>query len=109
MDGSEEVFFESVYKDGITFEWVKNKVAEHLEANYADLSLFFNDRRIPEPFCLVDMGVTSGSTIVVKLAEGAVIGHEALRAQVLAEIEQEGGNAEGVESGSEEEQKEEAG
>ena len=54
-----------MFKEGVTFEWVKNKVAEKLEANYADLSLFFNGRRIPEPFCLVDMGVASGSEIIV--------------------------------------------
>lgn len=89
MHGKEEVFFEAVYKQGITFEWIKNKVAEHLEANYADLSLYFNDRRIPEPFCLIDMGVQSESVIIVKLAEGAVVGHDALRAQVLAELEAE--------------------
>ena len=89
MMGSDEVFLQAVYKQGITFEWIKNKVAEHMEANYADLSLYYNDRRIPEPFCLIDMGVASGSDIFVQLAEGAVVGHDALRAQVLAEIEQE--------------------
>ena len=65
MQGTEEVFFEAIYKEGITFEWVKNKVSEHMEANYSDLSLFYNGRRIPEPFCLIDMGVTSGSDIFV--------------------------------------------
>lgn len=89
MDGSDDVFFEAIYKQGITFEWVKNKVAENMEASYGDLSLFFNDRRIPEPFCLIDMNVTSGSNIIVKLAEGAVVGHEALREQVLRELEEE--------------------
>lgn len=57
-----------------------------MEAQYADLSLYFNDRRIPEPFCLIDMGVASGSEIIVQLAEGAVVGHDALREQVLAEL-----------------------
>ena len=89
MQGSDEVFFEQVFKQGITFEWIKNKVAEKMEANYADLSLFYNERRIPEPFCLVDMGVTSGSDIIVQLAEGAVVGHDELRAQVLRELEEE--------------------
>lgn len=73
----------------MTFEWIKNKVAEHMEAQYADLSLFFNGRRIPEPFCLIDMQVQTGSDIIVQLAEGAVVGHEALRQQVLAELEAE--------------------
>ena len=86
MENSTEVFFQAVYKQGITFEWIKNKVAENLEAQYGDLSLYYNDRRIPEPFCLIDMGVISGSEIIVKVAEGAVIGHEALRQQVLAEL-----------------------
>ena len=89
MDGSDEVFFQAVYKQGITFEWIKNKVAENMEAQYQDLSLFFNGNRIPEPFCLIDMGVPSGSDIIVKLAEGAVVGHEALRQQVLAELAEE--------------------
>ena len=89
MEGQDEVFFQAVYKQGITFEWVKNKVAEQLEAQYADLLLFYNGRRIPEPFCLIDMGVASGSEIIVQVAEGAVLGHDALRAQVLAELEEE--------------------
>lgn len=42
-----------------------------------------NGKRIPEPFCLVDLGTKNGATIIVKLAEGAVVGHEALRQQVL--------------------------
>ena len=86
MDGSDEVFFQAIYKQGITFEWIKNKVAENLEAQYGDLSLFYNGKRIPEPFCLIDMNVVSGSDIFVKIAEGAVVGHDALREQVLAEI-----------------------
>jgi hypothetical protein len=67
---------------------VKNKVAEHMEANYADLSLYLGAKRIPEPFCLVDMGITAETVIKVQLAEGALYG-EALRAQVLAEMEEE--------------------
>lgn len=35
------------------------------------------------------MGTQSGATIVVKLAEGAIVGNEALRLQVLREIEEE--------------------
>ena len=89
MEGQEEKFFEAVYKQGMTFEWIKNKVAEHMEAQYGDLSLYFNERRIPEPFCLIDMNVGSGSEIIVQLAEGAVVGHDALRAQVLRELEEE--------------------
>ena len=68
-----------------------------MEAQYADLSLFFNGRRIPEPFCLIDMGVASGSEIIVQLAEGAVVGHDALREQVLAELAAE--EAEGQRQG----------
>jgi len=36
---------------------VKNKVAEVMFAKYEDLHLFLNEKRIPEPFCLVDMNV----------------------------------------------------
>ena len=86
MDGEKAPFWEETFKEGVTFEWIKNKVAEQLEANYGDLSLYAGERRIPEPFCPIDMGVATGSTLVVKLAEGAVVGNEALREQVLAEI-----------------------
>ena len=86
MEGQDDVFYEAVFQQGVNFEWIKNKVAERLEAQYQDLSLHFNGRRIPEPFCLIDMGVTPGSLITVQLAEGAVVGYEALRAQVLAEL-----------------------
>ena len=46
-------------------------------------------RRIPEPFCLVDMGVQSGDLIEVKIAEGAVIGLDEVRKQVEKEIAEE--------------------
>ena len=65
-----------------------------MEANYADISLHLNDKRIPEPFCLVDMGITSNTTLQVQTVEGAVIGHDALRAQVLKELEEEAANEE---------------
>jgi hypothetical protein len=83
------VFHEESFKQGVSFEWVKNKIANVLEARYEDLSLYFKGKRIPEPFCLVDMGVKAGDTITVQLAADAVIGREALRLQVLAEIEEE--------------------
>ena len=86
MEGSDEVIYQAVHKEGHTFEWIKNKLAEHMEAQYGDLSLFYNGRRIPEPFCIVDMAIPTGSDIIVQLAEGAVVGHDALREQVLAEL-----------------------
>ena len=50
----------------MTFEWVKNKVAEKLETKYQNLTLFFNDKRVLEPFSIVDMpAVVSGSTLIV--------------------------------------------
>ena len=73
----------------MTFEWVKNKVALKLEAKYDDLTIFYNDKRIPEPFCLVDMGVPSGAIIVVHIREGAEIGLEKLEQQVKEEIEKD--------------------
>lgn len=87
-DAPETILFQQKFKQGVTFEWVKNKVAEHMEANYSDLSLFLGTKRIPEPFCLVDMGITKETTLDVQIAEGALFG-EALRAQVLAEMEEE--------------------
>lgn len=89
MDGEHEPFHKASFKQGVTFEWVKGKIADKIEAQYHDLSLFMNNKRIPEPFCLCDMGTQSGQTIVVKIAEGAVVGNDALRLQVLKEIEEE--------------------
>jgi hypothetical protein len=85
-EGQTEPFFSEAFKEGMQFDWVKNKVAEKMEARYEDLNLYLGEKRIPEPFCLVDMGVQSNTTIGVKLNAGAVIGNEALREQVLKEI-----------------------
>ena len=51
-------------------------------------TLFVKGRRIPEPFCLVDMGVQFGETIEVKLAEGAVVGLDEVRKQVQRELDE---------------------
>ena len=53
---------------------MKGKVAEIMEAKYVDLSLWYNGKRIPEPFCLIDMGVPNNCTIIIEIAEGAIIG-----------------------------------
>jgi hypothetical protein len=89
-EGEPKPFLEKAFREGVTFEWVKNQVADVLETRYQDISLYMNDKRIPEPFCLVDLGVKSGQVIMVRFEEGAIVGHEALRAQVLKEIEDEG-------------------
>lgn len=60
-----------------------------LEAKYSDLTLFTKGRRIPEPFCLVDMGIQSGDVIEVKIAEGAIIGLDEVRKQVAKELEEQ--------------------
>ena len=60
-EGEDQPFWQSVFKEGVTFEWIKNKVAEEMEANYADLTLFDGERRIIEPFCPIDMGIKSGA------------------------------------------------
>lgn len=73
----------------MTFEWVKNKIALKLFANYEDISLYMNEKRIPEPFCLVDLNVKSGQVIRVEIAAGAVYGEEALRQQVMKDMEDE--------------------
>ena len=54
-------------------------MAVKLETKYQDLLLFYNDKRIPEPFCLVDMNVLTETTIVVTIAEGAEVGLDKLR------------------------------
>ena len=82
LSSKDEVFLEQVFKQGYTFEWVKNQVALTLEAKYQDLTLFYNGKRVPEPFCLVDLRVESGSVIDVQIAEGASIGLEKLKKQI---------------------------
>jgi len=89
LQGSSEKFHSEVFKQGQTFEWVKNKVAIKLEAKYQDLLLFYNGKRIPEPFCLVDMNILTETQIEVTIAEGATVGLDKLREQVMAEIEQD--------------------
>ena len=81
--GETKPVYENFFKQGVTFEWVKNKLAEKMMARYEDLHLYMNDKRIPEPFCLVDLNVQNGQVIMVKIEEGAVYGEEALRKQVL--------------------------
>lgn len=65
MDKEEKPFHEQVYRQGVTFEWVKNQIADRIVARYDDISLYTNGKRIPEPFCLVDMGVQNGQVIIV--------------------------------------------
>jgi len=50
------------------------------------LLLFKDGKRIPEPFCLVDMGIQSGQELEVHIAEGAEIGLDKLREQVQKEL-----------------------
>lgn len=92
-EGEIKPFYEASFKQGVTYEWVKNKVADIMESRYEDISLYYKGKRIPEPFCLVDMGVQNRDTITVQLTAGAVIGYEALRLKVLAEIEEEEKNS----------------
>ena len=79
LQGQKDVFHSEVFKQGQTFEWVKNKVALKLETKYQDLLLFYNNKRICEPFCLVDMNITAETTIEVQIAEGAEVGLDKLR------------------------------
>ena len=65
-----------------------------LECKYQDLLLFYNNKRIPEPFCLVDMNITSETKIEVTIAEGAEVGLDRLREQVAREIENDGAEEE---------------
>ena len=57
LKDQDTIFHTEVFKQGQTFEWVKHKVSLKLECKYQDLLLFYNGKRIPEPFCLVDMGI----------------------------------------------------
>ena len=76
---NDKPIYENSFKQGVTFEWVKNKLAESMMARYEDLHLYMNEKRIPEPFCLVDLNVQNGQVIIVKVEDGAVYGEEAVR------------------------------
>eukprot|EP00350_Pseudokeronopsis_sp_OXSARD2_P000747 CAMPEP_0170542758 /NCGR_PEP_ID=MMETSP0211-20121228/2095_1 /TAXON_ID=311385 /ORGANISM="Pseudokeronopsis sp., Strain OXSARD2" /LENGTH=107 /DNA_ID=CAMNT_0010845929 /DNA_START=66 /DNA_END=388 /DNA_ORIENTATION=- len=90
IKGKADSFHQEIFKQGQTFEWVKNKVAIALEARYADLSLHYNGKRIPEPFCLVDMGITSQTELEVQIAEGAHLGLDEVKQIVAKELEESG-------------------
>ena len=87
----EETKFEMSFKSGQTFEWVKHKVALQLEVHYADLSLFFKEKPIPEPFCLVDLGVKTSDIVTVHIKEGAERGLEKAAKEIHEEIVLSGG------------------
>ena len=69
---------------------MKHKVSLKLECKYQDLLLFYNGKRIPEPFCLVVVNILTETTLEVQIAEGAEIGLDKLREQVQAEIQKDG-------------------
>ena len=48
--------------------------------------LFHNNKRICEPFCLVDLNILTETTLEVQIAEGAEIGLDKLREQIAKEI-----------------------
>ena len=79
IDGDAKVFHTEVFREGVTFEWVKSKVAIKLQCKYQDILLFYNGKRICEPFCLVDLGINKTTSIAVTIAEGAEIGLDKLR------------------------------
>jgi hypothetical protein len=93
--GTEEIFHSEVFKQGVTFEWVKNKICEKIESQYEDTSLYIGEKRIPEPFCLIDMGVKSDTHVLVTLVEGALTG-EALKQKMLDEMGEDDGEDAGI-------------
>lgn len=50
--------------------------------------MYIGKKRIPEPFCLIDMDVQNDCEIIVQLAEGALRG-VALREKILQEMAME--------------------
>ena len=76
---------------------MKNKVAIKLEAKYQDLLLFYNQKRICEPFCLVDLNILTETTIEVTIAEGAEIGLDKLREQIAKEVADDAARGEDAE------------
>ena len=72
-------------------------MALKLECKYQDILLFFNGKRIPEPFCLVDMGICQETTLEVHIEEGAEVGLDRIRAIVEQEIAATANDEEGDE------------
>ena len=90
----EDLSFEKAYQNGVTFEWVKNEVAQKLTVTYADVTLEHEGRAVIDPFSIVDMGLTSGAELTVKIRDGADRGFEQLRKEMADEIDQSGAPAE---------------
>eukprot|EP00345_Euplotes_harpa_P005214 CAMPEP_0168317838 /NCGR_PEP_ID=MMETSP0213-20121227/123_1 /TAXON_ID=151035 /ORGANISM="Euplotes harpa, Strain FSP1.4" /LENGTH=142 /DNA_ID=CAMNT_0008318793 /DNA_START=95 /DNA_END=523 /DNA_ORIENTATION=- len=84
VDG-EDLSWKDTYQSGLTFEWIKSKVAEKLEVTYKDVTLEHKGNPVIDPFCIVDMGLKSGAVLTVKLKEGADRGYKALREQLAKE------------------------
>ena len=70
----------------MTFEWIKNKVAEKLEVTYQDVTLLHDGNPVIDPFCIVDMGLQSGAILTVRIREGADRGYTALREELEKEV-----------------------
>ena len=86
VQGQTEPFHQQTFKTGQTFEWVKHKVSLALECKYQDILLLNNGKRIPEPFCLVDMNINTATTLEVQILEGAEIGLDKVKLAVAEEI-----------------------
>mmetsp|Transcript_43697 Transcript_43697/g.106833 ORF Transcript_43697/g.106833 Transcript_43697/m.106833 type:complete len:102 (-) Transcript_43697:319-624(-) len=70
-DGSSQ---QTKMDQGQTVEYVRAYLHEHFGVNFAGSKLTYNDKPMFDPMSLVDLGVTSGSTIVCKVDGGAAGG-----------------------------------
>ena len=86
----EDLSWKDTYQSGLTFEWIKNKVAEKLEVTYQDVTLLHEGNPVIDPFCIVDMGLTTGAVLTARIKEGADRGYTALREQLSKEAADKG-------------------
>ncbi len=83
----EDLQWEETYQSGLSFEWIKSKVAEKLEVTYQDVTLMHEGSPVIDPFCIVDMGLQTGAVITVQIKEGADRGYTAIKEQLAKEAE----------------------
>ncbi|CAI2383144.1 unnamed protein product [Moneuplotes crassus] len=84
----EDLQWEDTYQSGLSFEWIKSKVAEKLEVTYQDVSLLHEGNPVIDPFCIVDMGLQTGAVITIKIKDGADRGYTAIKEQLAKEAEE---------------------
>ena len=83
----EELSWKDTYQSGLTFEWIKSKVAEKLEVTYQEITLLHDGNPVIDPFCIVDMGLQTGAVLTAQIKEGADRGFTAIKEELAKEAE----------------------